>query len=161
MQMGEEHYVEALATIDRFMAETKSEKADQLAVRGNILYRLDRFDEAAAALRKAIDTADKPQDSWSQLLMASYFDQDKPMEAAKIAEELAAKRPDDKKLVMNLSSIYANADMMDKAIAVIEGARAKGMLTEERDYRQLYALYLNTEGKEAQGIQIINEGLEK
>jgi tetratricopeptide (TPR) repeat protein len=39
--------------------------------------------------------------------------------------------------------------------------RSKGLLTEEREYRQLYALYLNTEGKEAEGIKIINEGLEK
>jgi tetratricopeptide (TPR) repeat protein len=161
MQMGEEQYADALVTLDRFMAETKSSKPEQLAVRGNILYRLDRFDEAAAVLKQAIATSDKPPESWSQLLMASYFDQDKPLEAAKIAEEMLAKNPNDKKIIMNLSSIYADADQFDKAIAILEQARSKGLLTEERDYRQLYALYLNAEEKEAQGIEVINEGLEK
>jgi tetratricopeptide (TPR) repeat protein len=161
MQVSEEQYDAALKTLDRFLSETKSEKPDYLAMKGNALYRLDRFDEAAAVLRKAIDSSDKPQDGWSQLLMASYFDQDKPMEAAKIAEEMLAKNPDDKKMLMNLSSIYAGADQYDKAIEVLERARTKGLLNEERDYRQLYALYLNAEGKESQGIAVINEGLEK
>jgi tetratricopeptide (TPR) repeat protein len=161
MQLAEEQYDAALATLDRFMAETKSQKPEYLAMKGNALYRLERFDEAAAVLKQAIATSDKPQDGWSQLLMASYFDQDKPQEAAKIAEDLVAKNPGDKKMLMNLSSIYADADMYDKAIEVLERARAQGLLNEERDYRQLYAMYLNAEGKEKQGITIINEGLEK
>jgi tetratricopeptide (TPR) repeat protein len=161
MHMAEEQYEDALRVIDQFIAETKSEKPEHLATRGNALYRLERFDEAAASLKRAIETSDKPQDSWNQLLMATYFDQDKPLEAAKIAEAQLAKNPDDKKLIMNLSSIYADADMYDKATEVLEGARAKGLLNEERDYRQLYAIYLNSEGKEGQGIAVINEGLEK
>jgi tetratricopeptide (TPR) repeat protein len=161
MHMAEEQYAEALEVMDRFLTETKSEKPEHLAVKGNILYRLERYDEAAALLKRAIAGSDKPQDAWSQLLMASYFDQDKPLEAAKIAEEILAKNPGDKKMLMNLSSIYADADMYDKAIAVLEDGRAKGLLTEERDYRQLYALYLNAEGKEAQGVAVIEEGLQK
>jgi tetratricopeptide (TPR) repeat protein len=161
MQMSEENYAEALATFDKFLAETKSEKPDYLAMKGNALYRLERYDEAAQFLQKAIDTSDKPQESWNQLLMATYFDQDKPMEAARIAEQLVAKNPTDKKMLMNLSSIYAEADQYDKAIEVLERARSAGLLTEERDYRQLFALYLNTEGKEAKGIEVINEGLDK
>lgn len=161
MYMAEEQYEPALKVMETFMAETKSQKPEHLAVQGNVLYRLERYDEAAALLRRAIDTSDKPQDAWNQLLMASYFDQDKPLEAAKIAEDLLAKNPNDKKLMMNLSSIYADADQYDKAIAVLERARAGGMLDEERDYRQLYALYLNSDGKESEGITVINEGLEK
>lgn len=161
MHLAEEQYDAALQTLDRFMKESGAEKPEYLAMKGNALYRLERFDEAAAMLKKAIDTSDKPQDAWNQLLMASYFDQDKPLEAARIAEELLAKNPGDKKMLMNLSSIYAEADQFEKAIEVLERARAQGLLTEDRDYRQLYAMYLNAEGQEAQGIKIINEGLEK
>jgi tetratricopeptide (TPR) repeat protein len=161
MQLAEEQYEVAVKTLDRFMSETKSTKPEHLAMRGNALYRLERYDEAAAALKQAIATSDKPQASWNQLLMATYFDQDKPLEAAKIAEELAAKNPKDKAMLINLSAIYAQADQYDKAIEVLERARSQGLLTEERDYRQLYALYLNAEGKEAKGIEVINEGLQK
>jgi tetratricopeptide (TPR) repeat protein len=161
MQMAEEQYEVALKTLDRFMAETKTSKPEHLATRGNALYRMERYDEAAAALKQAIAASDKPQKQWSQLLMATYFDQDKPLEAAKIAEEIAAKNPGDKATLMNLSAIYAQADQYDKAIEVLERARKQGLLDEERDYRQLYALYLNADGREADGIAVINEGLTK
>ena len=161
MQMAEEQYEAALKTLDQFMAETKTSKPEYLATRGNALYRLERYDEAAAVLKQAIAASDKPQKQWSQLLMATYFDQDQPLEAAKIAEEIAAKNPNDKATLVNLSAIYAQADQYDKAIEVLERARKQGLLDEERDYRQLYALYLNADGREAEGIAVINEGLEK
>jgi tetratricopeptide (TPR) repeat protein len=161
MYLSEERYEESLTTLDKFLSETKSSKPEHLAMKGYALYRLERYDEAAKILEQAIAASDKPQASWSQLLMGSYFEQDKPLEAAKVAEGLLAKNPDDKSMLMNLASIYAQGDMYDQAAEVLERARAKGMLTDERDYRQLYAIYLNSEGKEAQGIAIINEGLEK
>ena len=161
MYMADEKYDEALKWMDRFLSETKSTKPEHLAMKGNALYRMDRFDEAATFLKQAIDGSDKPQEAWNQLLMATYFDQDKPLEAAKIAEGLLAKNPNDKKTLLNLSSIYAQAEQYDKALEILERGRAAGMLTDERDYRQLYALYLNSEGKEAQGITVIEEGLAK
>lgn len=161
MYLSEERYEEALTSLDKFFAETKSAKPEHLAMKGNALYRLERYDEAAKILEQAIAASDKPQDSWSQLLMGSYFEQEKPMEAARVAESMLAKNPNDKNLLSNLASIYAQADMYDKATEILERARAQGLLTEERDYRNLYAMYLNSEGKEAQGIAVITEGLDK
>ena len=63
-------------------------------------------------------------------------------------------------LIRNLSSIYLNAEQNDKAVALLEGAKARGLLTEERDYRQLYQLYHYAE-KEAEAIATIEEGLAK
>jgi tetratricopeptide (TPR) repeat protein len=161
LRVSEERYEDAIATLERFMKETKSSKPEHLAILGNALYRLERYDEAAAALKQAIETSDKPQSSWSSLLMATYFDQEKPLEAAKIAEQMVAKNPNDKSTLMNLAAIYAQADQYDRAIGVLEKARSQGLLTEERDYRQLYALYLNADNQEAKGIEVINEGLAK
>ena len=44
---------------------------------------------------------------------------------------------------------------------LVNELRAAGQLTDEREYRQLYAAYLNTDGKEKQAIAVINEGLQK
>ena len=161
MQMAEERYEDAEKSSAQLLSETRSEKPELLATRGNVLYRLERYDEAAELLKKAIATSPEPQESWSQLLMATYFDQDKPAEAAKLAEEMLAKDPTDKKLLMNLAAIYAQADDFEKASQVLERARAANLLTEENDYRQLYAIYLNSEGKEKEAIAVINEGLQK
>ncbi|MFC3716200.1 tetratricopeptide repeat protein [Luteimonas soli] len=162
LQMQSDDDAAGLATLDKLVAETKTTNPDVQAIRGNALYRLERYPEAITALKQAIDTAGadaKPE--WQQLLMASYFDSGKAGEAASIAEAALAKNPDDKKLQMNLASIYMQADQNDKAIALLEKMRASGQLTEDRDYRNLFALYLNSEGREKEGIAVIKEGMEK
>lgn len=162
LQMQADNDVQGLATLDKLVAETKTTDPVVQAIRGNALYRLERYPEAITALRQAIDTAGAEADpQWQQLLMAAYFDSDQAGEAAKIAEAALAANPDDKKLQMNLASIYMQAGQDDKAVALLEKMRAKGQLTEERDYRNLYALYLNSEGHEKDGIAVIKEGLDK
>src|SRR3546814_14269790 len=92
--------------------------------------------------------------------MAAYFDSDQAGEAAAIAEAQLAKNPDDKKLQMNMASIYLQSGQDDKAIALLEGMRAQGQLTEDRGYRNLFAPYLNSEGREKEGIAVTKEGME-
>jgi tetratricopeptide (TPR) repeat protein len=161
IRFSEEQYEESLKWLDRFMAETNTRKADHLALKGNALYRLDRFEEAAAVLEEALKASDEPQDSWAQLLMASYADLERPADAARVAEGLAARNPTDKRTQMNLAAVYAQADDYDRATATLEKMRAAGMFTEDRDYRQLYAMYFNMDGKETQAIEVINEGIAK
>ena len=57
--------------------------------------------------------------------------------------------------------MYMQADQMDQAAAVMDKLRASGQLTEEREYKQLYSIYANTENKEKDVIAVINEGLSK
>jgi tetratricopeptide (TPR) repeat protein len=162
LQMQGDDDAKGLATVDKLIAETRTTNPEVLAIKGNALYRLERYPEAITALQQAIDAAGaeaKPE--WQQLLMASYFDSDQPAKAAEIAEAALARNPDDKKLQMNLASIYMQAEQNDKAIALLEKMRAKGQLTEDRDYRNLYAMYLNTEGREKEGIAVIKDGLDK
>lgn len=161
LQIQDEQYAEGLATLEKFLAETQSQKPEHLAIKGNALYRLERYPEAAAVLKQAIAASPEPRADWLQLLMGAYFDMDQPAEAARIAEELSAKNPNDKRLQMNLASIYIQADQVEKAAAVLEKLRLGGQLGDEKDYRNLYALYLNAEGKEKEAISVINEGLQK
>jgi tetratricopeptide (TPR) repeat protein len=161
MNIAEENYEAGLALLDRFMTETNQVEPEMLAVKGSALYRMDRFEEAIVALKQAIAGSEQPQTSWRQLLMASYFDLDRPLEAAAVAEELAAANPTDKRAMTNLASIYAQADQYDRATQVMENMRAQGMFDEERDYRQLYSMYLNMEGREKDAIAVINDGLQR
>lgn len=161
LQLQQDEYAGSLATIDRFLSETKSQAPEHLVIKGNALYRLERYPEAAAVLKQAVQASPQPKADWMQLLMGVYADMNQPGEAAKIAEELAAKNPNDAGLQMNLASIYMQGDQSDKAVAVLEKLRAGGQLKSEKDYRNLYALYLNAEGKEKDAVAVINEGLEK
>lgn len=157
----EDQYEAALPWIERLLEETRSERADFRMLKANVLFRLDRFQEAADATRAVIESSDDPQSSWINLLMACYFELEQPLEAAKIAEAQLAKNPQDKQMLLNLASIYVEAERYEDAAAALAKARAAGLLTEERDYRQLYRLYLNIDGREADAVAVINEGLEK
>lgn len=161
LQLQEDKYTEGLATIDRFLNETKSQNPEHLVVKGNALYRLEKYPEAAALLKQAIDATPEPRADWQQLLMAAYAESGQGDQAIAVAEKVAAKSPTDKRAQLNLVAVYLQADKYDKAVTVLEKLRAAGQLTEDRDYRQLYAAYLNIEGKEKQAAAVIQEGLDK
>lgn len=161
LQIQDDQYTEALATLDRYFAESKSQKPEDLVIKGNALYRAEKPAEAIPFLKQAIDATPEPKNEWIQLLMASYADAGQNAQAVQLAEQLAAKAPNDKKAQLNLVSVYQQADQMNKAAAVLEKLRAAGQLTEDRDYRQLYITYANMDGKEKDTIAVINEGLQK
>ncbi len=161
LQLQEEQYAEGLANLDKYFAESKSHKPEEMVIKGQALYQTEKYAEAIPVLKAAIAAASEPKDSWSQLLMASYAEAGQYAEAVKEAEALAAKNPADKKTQINLASMYMQADQMDQAAAVMDKLRASGQLTEEREYKQLYSIYANTENKEKDVIAVINEGLSK
>lgn len=161
LQLQAAKYNEALATFDRFFAETKSAEPEHLVLKGNALYRLERYPEAITVLRQAIEGNPDVRPDWQQLLMATYAASGQAGEAAKLAEAVAAKTPADKRAQLNLAATYLQTNDFAKAAAVFERLRAAGQLTEDREYRNLYAAYLNIEGKEREAAAVIDEGLKK
>lgn len=150
-----------LTLIDKYFAESGSKKPEELVVKGQALYQLERYSEAIPVLQEAIAASPEPKDQWNQLLMAAYSEGGQTGEAIKAAEALAAKNPNDKKAQINLASMYMQADQMDKAAAVMDKLRASGQLSEEREYKQLYSIYANMENREKDVIAVTDEGLQK
>ncbi len=125
VQYGQEKYADALATLDRFLAETKETKPEYQSLRAAILGNMGRN-----------------------------------AEAAKIFEELIAKNPDDKRVLMNAVASYQQADQFDKANALLEAAYKRGQLTDAKELRALYVGYMNAERwKDAQAV--IDDGMTK
>lgn len=82
-------------------------------------------------------------------------------ESAKVLEDVLVKQPKDKKLLLNLASIYQQSGKDAKAGQVFDRMRAAGLMTENKDYEAAYRLLANIEGRETEALAIINEGLEK
>ena len=161
LQAQDDKYAEALTTLDRLLTETKSQDPNQLVLKGNILLRLERYPEAIAVLKPLIDATAEPDPQWLQLLMAAYAESGQADEAARLAEQVAAKTPGDKRSQLNLAATYLQSEQYDKAAVVYEKLRAAGELTEDRDYRNLMALYINSDNGNQKAIDVINEGLGK
>jgi len=161
LQLQDDQYPEGLATLDKYLTETKSQRPEDLILKGQALYQTERYQEAIPVIKQAIAASSEPKDSWNQLLMAAYAEAGQTGEAVTAAEQLAAKTPNDKKAQLNLASMYMQADQMDKAAAVMDKLRAAGQLTDEKEYKQLYSIYANTDNKEKDVIAVINEGFQK
>ena len=150
-----------LATLDRLVSETRRDKPEYNALRGRAYFKQKNYPAAAQALQKTVDAAAAPDDNDLQMLMASYFQLKQPERAEKIALDMLHKHPGDKNLILNLASIYGQAGQNDKAAAMLEDARSRGLLTDANDYRKLYVIYSNLPGKETQTIAVINDGMQK
>ena len=160
-QLNNDQPEAAAATLNRLIAETQTENADIFYALAGAQFQADQYPPAIEALKKAIAFAAEPKPEWSKLLLSAYLESEQPVEAAKIGEELLATMPDDKRLVLTLASAYLDLEQTERAIALLEGARTRNLLTEARDYQTLYALYFNADGKEKEVIAVINEGLSK
>lgn len=161
IQLQEDQLADGIATLDRYFAETKSQKPEELALKGQALYQQEKYAEAIPVLKQAIESSPEPKDNWQQLLMASYAEAGQAGEATQMAEKIAAKSPGDKKAQMNLASVYLQADKYDQAAAILEKLRSSGQMTDEKEYRQLYTTYANMDGKEKEVIAVINDGMQK
>lgn len=160
LQQQGEQYEASAATFDRFFAESGSKDPTALVVQGQGLYLMKRYDDAAAAIKQAIQLSDNPKPDWMQLLMQVYLDADKIGEAVSTAEQIAASKPDDKRAQLNLAAVYSQADMPDKALAVLEKQRASGQLDTANEYKVLFTTYAGIDGREKDVIAVINEGLD-
>ena len=168
MYIADEDYAAALAALDQWMQQSGAQSADAYALKGNALYRLEKYPEAVEAIQKAKSMTNEPKESWDQILMASYFAMDKYDEAGKLAEAALAKDPNNAKLLMNVVQIYTNAHEYDKALPLLERARTNGQITDETSYVNMAKLYYNiaVAGKEPKAnalkaTQVLEEGMSK
>lgn len=158
MQLQSEKYEDSLASLEQWEKLTGSQNADELALKANAYYRLDKFQPAIDNMKQAIATAEKPNDSWSQILMASYFELDQYDEAAKIVQGMLQKDPANKKLINQLAQVYIQGDKPEEALQVLAKAKADGLFNTADDYSQLAKLYSMAD-KPKDGAAIIKEGL--
>jgi tetratricopeptide (TPR) repeat protein len=157
-----ERNAEAIAMLDRLIAETKSEDPQVYGLKGSVHYLMDQFPQSIEALNKAIqlDPA-KAENNWMQMLMAAYDETGRSAEALVLAEQIQKSKPDDKRSLLNLASLYSQADQPAKALALLNDARARGQFTEARDYETLYSIYQNIDGKDGEAAAVLQEGLDK
>lgn len=128
IQASTERNAEALATMDRFLAETKSAKPEHAAFRAGLLAGLDRHQEAAAAFKALV--AAHPDDK--RLLLnaaASLQSAEQDAEATALLEQAYQRGMlTERRELRALYVSYLNSDRYKDAIKVIEDGQAKGAL---------------------------------
>lgn len=141
IQFGAEKYAEALATMERFLAETKSEKPDHQGFRAGILSNLDRNDEAAVIYKDLV--ARNPDDKRILMNAVATLQASEKFDEANALLEGAYGRGmlSESRELRTLYVGYMNAQRWADAQKVMEEGVAKGILQPgpdlARDYQVL------------------------
>lgn len=166
--LADQDYQQSLDTLAKWRAEGKKETADSYALEGNADYRLQKYPEAIAAIKKAESMTDKPKPSWNQILMASYAESGQSDQAAQLAEQQASANPNDPTALNNAIAVLMQAHKYPQAIELMEKARSAGSFKGEKDYVNLAKLYLITGQDSAdpkpnatKAIGVLEEGMGK
>lgn len=129
VQYGLDRFQPALATLDRYLAETgKDDQVEAMNLRGALLMDLERYEEAA---RLYAEQMQKHPENTSLLLnaVAAYQQAGKDAEAAELLAAAAAKGSlNDATGYRALYVSYINADRDDEAEKLIRDGLAKGVL---------------------------------
>jgi predicted Zn-dependent protease len=160
LQVQDEKYADALTTLEQWEKETGSTTADELALKANAYYRTDKFQPAVDTMKQAVSMTDKPNDSWMQILMASYFELNQYDQAAQVVQQQMQKDPSNKKLLNQLATIYIQGNKPQQALDLMAKAKSQGLITTSDDYMQLAKLQAAAD-KYKDASATIQEGLDK
>lgn len=138
VQYGLDQYAPALQTLDRYLAETRTDKPEAQTLRGGLLVALERYDEAAELYSRLV--AAHPDDKNVRMNAVSAYQQaDKPDKAvALLADAQARGQLTESNEYRALYVSYINADRDKDAVAVIEDGVAKGVLQPGPDLARDY-----------------------
>lgn len=159
-QLQQEKYPDALATLADWEKLTGKQTADELALKSNAYYRTEQYQPAVDAMKKALSMTDKPADSWTQILMASYFELNQYDEAAHIVQAQLDKDPTNKKLINQLATVYIQGDKQEQALDLMAKAKSQGLITTSEDYVQLAKLQASAD-KPKDAAATMKEGFAK
>ena len=138
VQYGLEQYPQALQTLDRFLAETKSDKVEAQNLRGGILMQDERYGEAAELYTRLL--AAHPEDKTVRMnAVAAYQQADQPEKAVALLADAQAKGLlTEANEYRALYVSYINADRDKDAAKVIADGIAKGIVKPGPDLARDY-----------------------
>jgi tetratricopeptide (TPR) repeat protein len=133
VQYGQERYPEALTTLDRFLAETKSDKPEHQSLRAGILASMDRNEEASKIYADLL--AKHPDDMKVRMNAVAAYQRAEQYDKANALLDEAQKKGllTDSKQYMSLANGYINAKKNKEAMAVINDGMTKGVLSPSPD----------------------------
>jgi Tfp pilus assembly protein PilF len=110
--------------------------------------------------QKAVDMAQKPQESWIQLLLALRIEREEYKIAIPLLKRLLTMAPTKKNYWVQLAAVNAQIQNYAEAAQAMQIAYYGGLLTEERDVRRLSELLVQIDIP-YRGAKILSTGIEK
>ncbi len=108
-----------------------------------IQYQQEKYQEALLSIDRFLTETKSEKTEHLNFRASLLANLGRNEEAATAYKALIAKNPDDKRVLMNAVASLQGADKFDEANVLLESAYARGMLTDGKELRVLYAGYIN------------------
>ena len=161
LQLASSDYGAAAASLEQWFALEKNPAPAAHALAGTVYAYLEAWPRAVRHLRQAIELARQPDENWYRQLLAVYYDSRQYQAAVDLLQQLITGSPDDKLYLLQLSSVYHELGNDTRAVAAMELAYLRGLLTKETELLNLarYYLYVDLPYKAGQLLeQALHDG---
>ena len=131
--VADQQYEKAESKLHEWRQQGQRETAQSYALEGNIDYRLQKYPEAIAAIKKAKELnskegkTDNPA-TWDQILAASYAESGDTDDAVAMAKKRVAADPTDTTSLRNAVSLLVQAQRYTEAADLMETASKNGAI---------------------------------
>lgn len=140
--LAQEKWKEGAAALEDWFKTTTSPNSAAYYMLAIAYYQQDLLDKALPPAEKALELAEKPQESWMSLVLALHLQKEHWKEAIPLLTQLINMFPDKKGYWLQLSSVYGQLEQYPKALAIMQLAYNAGLLVDDSDVRRLADLML-------------------
>lgn len=142
MFMADEQWREGAAALEEWFRTAKTPNSAAYYLLAVAYYQQNDPRRALPPAEKAVAMTEKPQESWIQLVLALYLQEEQYSKAVPLLKKLIEAAPDKKTYWQQLSSVYGQLEDFQKSLSVMQLAYNTGMFTEDSDIRRLADLQL-------------------
>jgi tetratricopeptide (TPR) repeat protein len=143
IQAGEERWKDVIATLEAWFKTVEQPNSSAYYLLAISHYQLEEFDAALAPAQQAVEIAKVPQQAWLQLLLSIHLTKQDYAAAKLVMDEMIALYPNSRKdYWMQLAALHGVTGDDSRALAVLEIAHRKGILTDDRDVRRMLQMML-------------------
>ncbi len=135
----------ALKSIDQYLTSTTAPVPEIFVIKGNLLYQAQQYEQAICPTYYGYTLHSAPKSDWLALLINIHQQLEDFDGAIALQKELISTTPGNVDNIVQLANIYLRAKKNNDAFALLEKAEADGVLKDEKDIKNLAALYWNNQ----------------
>lgn len=133
---------------------------DRTRLVGQLLFELDRLEDAITWFQDTIERRDEPSEQDHRLLLGGYFELERFDEAVSLLETMVGYWPEDMEYWENLYGINMELEREEEALDALAVAHRKGLFDESSHFISLYQVYM-LQGAPYEAGHILAEGIER
>ena len=156
--LAEEDYAGALTQLELWSTHSDNPHPHGLFLMGYACIRLERYEEAVAALERAVNSDYPTRDPWVELLAYAYTQVVRPEYAVSLLESLIAEHPERQRWWKQLGGILMLLEQMPEGTAGLAVAQTIEPLGYS-DQRRLARLFAHL-GMPADGAELLQTAIE-